>query len=177
VGSSSSDTSDTGEVEDRFMRERDAYAHLVRSGICNKGSVPKCYGWLQLTPQHLCQILALPDLSEKADELRFTESNPPKALLLEYFAGAVQIDIDNITEELADRAMRAMCDVHFAYVCHNDIHRRNILLLPHDRIVWVDFDHAWVPSCKRGLSRLAILYDAARTWGCLYQDLVCRCHL
>jgi hypothetical protein len=159
---------------DGFRRERDAYAHLIHAGICAKGSVPKCYGWLQLKPCHIQKIINLPaeKLSETGRNLINWKDIPTNALLIEYFPDAVRIDIDNITEKLANVALRGMYDIHTAYVCHNDVHPRNILVLPGERIVWVDFNSSGVPSRDRGMSRQLLLEEAAMTWGCLYQDLV-----
>jgi hypothetical protein len=159
---------------DGFRRERDAYAHLVYSGVCAKGSVPKCYGWLQLKPSHIQKIINLPadKLAETGRSLINWKDMPPNALLIEYFPDAVRIDIDNVTEKLAEVAMRGMCDIHAAYVCHGDIHPRNILVLPDERIVWVDFNHSGVPCRDKGMCRQSLIEEAFYTWGCFYQDLV-----
>ena len=159
-------------MERGFCRERDAYAHLLQSGACARGSVPMCYGWLTLTAHDIEKIIAIPDLAPSGKRLRFLKDSPPSAMLLEYFADAARLSIDNVSEKLADVAFRALYDVHKAYVYHGDIHERNVLVLPGGRVVWVDFNSSSVPADKSGLSRLALLEEAAQAWGLLYDELV-----
>ena len=165
-----------GQKGDNFARERAAYAHLVHFGVCDKGTVPKCYGWLELTKEHIKQIMELPTITGDArSRLYFRSDLPPRAIILEYFPSAVKIDIENVTEPLADLAVRGICEIHAAYVWHGDIHPRNILILPDsdpERVVWIDFDHSVVPCYEPRLTRLSLLDEAASVWACMYQDLV-----
>lgn len=163
-------------MEFGFRRERDAYAHLIRAGTCAKGVVPNCYGWLALTPHHIEKILTLSDdqLAPSGKRLFYWKDLAPHALLLEYFPTAVPVSIDNVTEKIADVAVRAMCDIHAAHVLHDDIHPRNILVFPGEpeRVVWVDFNSARVPCKEPKMSRQHLVEEAAAAWGCFYSDLV-----
>ena len=157
---------------DRFKQELDSYAHLQHYGICDKGVVPKCYGWFNLSRQHIKQILALPDISDDAQLMRRVKE-PPQAVVLEYFPDAVQLTIDNVTEKLADAALRGLCEIHSAYVMHGDIDGRNILVLPDERVVWVDFNHSQTPESARHCTRQHIFEELGRCWSEMYQELVC----
>ena len=156
----------------RFKQELDGYAHLQHYGICDKGVVPKCYGWLTLSPQHIQQILALPGISDTALLMKRVKK-PPQAVVLEYFPNAAQLTIDNVTETLADAALRGLYAVHSAYVMHGDIDGRNILVLPDDRVVWVDFNHSRTPESNQRCARQHIFEELARCWSEMYQELVC----
>ena len=158
-------------VTTRFEQERDAYAHLVHGGVCDKGTVPKCFGWLMLTDKHIEQFASLPSQEQDARLMRACEPRP-RAILLEYFLGAQQMDITNVTEKLADVAMRGLYDLHAAYVLHCDVHRRNILVLPGDRVVWVDFNNAKTPSGKLTMMRQEFMYEMDTAWARLYEELV-----
>ena len=97
------------------------------------------------------------------------------AIVLEYFPTAVNIDIDNVSEKLADVAVRGICGIHAAYVWHGDIHPRNILVLPDaDRpgVVWIDFDHSVVTAYEPRFNRLFLREEASIAWACMYQELV-----
>ena len=155
----------------RFEQERDAYAHLVHGGVCDKGIVPKCFGWLTLTDKHIEQFAALPNQEQDARVMRACEPRP-YAILLEYLPDAEQMDTTNVTEKLADIAMRGLYDLHAAYVLHCDVHRRNILVLPGDRVVWVDFNNAKVPSGKLTFRRQEFMYEMELAWTRFYEELV-----
>ena len=157
---------------DRFKQELDGYAHLQHYGICDKGVVPKYYGWFSLSRQHIQQILALPDISDAARLMRRVKE-PPQAVVLEYFPDAAQLTIDNVTEKLADAALRGLYEVHSAYVMHGDIDGRNILVLPDDRVVWVDFNHSRTPESAQRCARQHIFEELGRCWSEMYQELVC----
>ena len=158
-------------VTTRFEQERDAYAHLVHGGVCDKGIVPKCFGWLTLTHEIIDKFGTLPSQVDTARIMRNSETTP-RGILLEYFPDAQQMDVTNVTEKLADVAMRGLAEINMAYVLHCDVHRRNILVLPGDRVVWVDFDHAKVPSGKLTMIRQEFMYEMARGWTCFYEELV-----
>lgn len=157
---------------DVFEQEKEAYAHLLHYGICDKGVVPHCYGWLHLSSHHLQQISALP---EPSNDLRWMTRHtwmPIKAILIEYFPDAVRLTHDKLTEELADIALRGLYDIHSAYVVHGDIHHRNILLLPGKRIVWVDFNSSRNPSGELVCRRQEFLEELWRGWGEFYTKMV-----
>ncbi|OSD08689.1 hypothetical protein PYCCODRAFT_1473256 [Trametes coccinea BRFM310] len=158
----------------RFASEIEAYAHLQHYGACDAGAVPKCFGWLELTSDDLEAIAALPVVAEewryiKEDEL------PPKALLLEWFEGAQQLSIDNVTPAIADAGLRALYRVHASFVMHGDVHRRNILVLPGGRVVWIDFDAAFA-ACEstpdNPMRRQELFCELHRAWVFFYGELL-----
>lgn len=79
----------------------------------------------------------------------------------EVFVNAERLSRENITEDIADKVLRALCDVHATYVYHGDIHRRNILLLLGERIVWIDFDHSRCASNER-LGRVQLFRETLK---------------
>lgn len=156
---------------DPFDTECEAYAHLLHYGVCAAGAVPKCHGWLELGAQHLRQIGSLPDLSDRARAM-LRSGEPPRGILLEYFADAVQLNVSNVTETLADNALRGLYKIHASYVLHCDVHPRNILVLPGDRVVWVDFNFSRNASGDWYLPRQRLFYEFGRAWALFYQQLV-----
>ncbi|KAI9061101.1 hypothetical protein FKP32DRAFT_1678445 [Trametes sanguinea] len=156
---------------DAFEQELDGYAHLEHYGVVEKGIVPRCYGWLTLSPTHIAQILKLPKLSTAAKLMEHTRE-PPRAILLEYIADAQLLTTDNVTHELADITLRSLAEIHSAYVMHGDIHSRNILVAPGNRVVWVDFNNSCTPASPHCYDRALLLSELAECWGFLYYGLL-----
>ena len=154
-----------------FAFEYSAYAHLVHYGVCQRGTVPNCYGWSNLSKQHVERIQELEVISINSQ--RLVEERAPKGLLLEFIDGATKLSWRNITEKLADQVVRGLYDVHTAYVQHGDIHSRNILIRPDGRIVWIDFDRAETPFLKT-FEKGSLLLELEKCWGYVYTGLVRR---
>ena len=157
-------------VTTRFEQERDAYAHLVHGGVCDKGIVPKCFGWLTLTHEIIDKFGTLPSQVDTARIMRNSETTP-RGILLEYFPDAQPFSIQNVTYELAEQAARALYFVHAAYVMHGDINRRNVLLLSGGRVVWVDFNFSMCASDSR-LTREDLFTEFKEGWDAFYMRLV-----
>lgn len=155
----------------RFEQELDGYAHLQHYGIMNKGVVPQCYGWLTLTPAHIKQILALPKVSHAAELVKYA-TEPPRAILLEYFAGAQPLTVENVSMEIADLTLRGLVELHSAYVLHGDVHSRNILIVPGERVVWVDFNHSRTPVSPKPCDRLDLFDELSSCWSFMYKELL-----
>ncbi|KIP05260.1 hypothetical protein PHLGIDRAFT_162018 [Phlebiopsis gigantea 11061_1 CR5-6] len=158
----------------RFRREKEAYEHLLHSGACEKGLVPQCFGWLELTEEDRDTLLMLPDVPEEWRHIH-RDDGLPKALLLEFFDDAEPLTIDNITLKIADSAVRALYHIHASYVLHNDIHGRNVLVLPGQRVVWIDFDSAAVVSRStefRPVRRQELLNELVRSWNIFYNRML-----
>ena len=153
---------------DRFEQELDGYAHLQHYGICDKGIVPRCYGWLNLSSQHIQQILALPGISDDTRLMKRVK----EPVVLEYFPNAAQLTIDNVTEKLADIALRSLYEIHSAYVMHGDPYGRNILVLSDDRVVWVDFNYSRTPESAHRCRRRYLFEELGKCWSHMYQELV-----
>ena len=159
---------------ERFEKERHAYASLLAYGACNAGAVPMCYGWLTLSATDIKSIHELPDTDESCLGLD-QDDGPPKALLLQYFSDAQQLSAENITPQIADNAMRMLYHVHASYVMHNDVHRRNILVLPDNRVVWIDFDSCFRhddPDEERRFRRQDLFEEFSWAWTHFYDELV-----
>ena len=157
---------------DRFEQEKEAYAHLLDYGICAKGIVPHCYGWLELSKRHCERIEAILESSDLGNVPLTLLEEPPRAVLIEYFSDAVRLRHENITEALADKALRGLYEIHSAYVMHGDVHRRNILVLPDDRVVWVDFNFSWTPSSRLTCRRQELLGELYWGWSVFYHHMV-----
>ncbi|KIP04408.1 hypothetical protein PHLGIDRAFT_120719 [Phlebiopsis gigantea 11061_1 CR5-6] len=156
---------------DRFEQEKQAYAHLLHYGACAKGVVPHCYGWLELTSEHRQKISAVPGGEGIIIALPRIEG-PVRAILLEYFSEAVRLSYENLTEKLAEQAMRGLHQIHAAYVVHGDLHRRNILVLPGDRIVWVDFNFSRTPSGDLSCRRQELFQELHSGWCEFYSKML-----
>lgn len=159
----------------RFRKEVEAYAHLLHYGVDKAGVVPHCYGWLDLSDEDLDKIDGLPVFEEsELQPLQGTRRNP-KGVLLEYFEDTKILSIDTVTYELGEIALKGIHAIHSAYVKHGDISRRNLLLLPNNRIVWIDFDHSVCASernKKYRPDRKALLRELSETWCIFYGTLV-----
>jgi hypothetical protein len=153
-----------------FQREYEAYAHLLDYGVCEKGVVPYCYGWLTLTQHDLCKILAVPSISDSAKALA-SENCPLNGILLEYLPDAERLTEQNITSDIAVQAMKALRGIHTAYVRHGDVHRRNIMLVKGERVVWIDFDCSMCPS-NRNFYLQEMFLELSEAWDYIYGRLV-----
>lgn len=157
----------------RFAREKDAYEHLLHYGACAKGAVPHCYGWQELSVDDISKILALPDISDDLRTLK-NDDGPPKAIMLEYFEGAQRTSVDNITEDIADAGMRAMCSIHASYILHSDTSGRNLLFFPSGRVVWIDFDTSATVHDEYPIRTQDLLSELSSLWSYFYESLVSR---
>lgn len=166
-----------------FYQEKETYAHLLHYGVCDKGIVPHCFGWLDLSHEDINALRSFKIYSDDRDDLCATsniyEELPPKGLLLEYLPSFDVLSIHTITTPIAEKVIRSMCDVHAAYVKHGNIHRRNILLLPEGRIVWSNFDNSVTIALDRSegehmpkLTRQRLMEELSAVWSLLYVGLV-----
>lgn len=125
-----------------------------------------------LSPTHIEAILEMPEKNDRAVDLEFGDE-PAKVIILEYFPDAEMMSIDNVTHPIADKALRGLADVHAAYVLHEDIHRHNILVLPGECVVWVDFNQSRNGSSKK-LTRSDLFPELSEGWDYLYMSMVRR---
>ena len=141
----------------RFRKERRAYNRLSHHGVCAQGIVPQCFGWLHL--------------DKKSIERMGLQGRGAYALVLEYLVDAQPITSHNITIDIADKALRGLREIHAAFVGHYDTDGKgNILLLPGDRVVWIDFDFS---CCGSSATRGYLRYELAKCWSYFYNVLVC----
>lgn len=142
----------------RFDNERKAYANLIHFGVCADGFAPRCFGWFSL------------HVDPKAKWLSpfANDPEPPNAILLEFLPESEQMNVRNITYEVAQNAMLALARVHAAGVLHRDINPRNHLVLPEGRVVIIDFDTALSWPDKR-VNRLELKWESESAWNLYFQ--------
>ena len=88
---------------------------------------------------------------------------------------AKQLTAPVITQQIVDNALRALYRVHTAYVQHGDIHQRNILPLPDNRVVWINFDNAICGTERNDAlqtQRGNLLDESAEGWSLSYGAMV-----
>ncbi|KZT20362.1 hypothetical protein NEOLEDRAFT_1182567 [Neolentinus lepideus HHB14362 ss-1] len=142
----------------RFENERKAYANLLHFGVCDDGYAPRCLGWFTLHVDHNAKWLSP----------FFNDSAPPNALLLEFLPESEQLNVRNISCEVAQNAMHALARCHTAGVLHRDINPRNHLVLPGGKAVIIDFDTALSWPDKR-VSRLEMKWESESAWNLYFQ--------
>lgn len=182
----------------RFRKEKAAYEHLLHFGVVDAGIVPCCYGWLALSRPDIEKCCALviedtedPDYevqrwynsvvyaegpdSPSRPQLLSDDRRPPKALLLEWIPDASPLSWTNITPTVAKAALEALHKCHTAHVLHDDLTHGNILLLPGDRIMWIDFDKSTCGTetkWNNRLTRQRLLSELSEAWSDFYNFLV-----
>jgi hypothetical protein len=119
----------------RYRSEVKAYQNLQKSGVCDRGHVPRFYGSLE----RLDPALFAPHL-----DLFLRDGQHPSAILLEYLSNTQQLNCENYSEDRMNMAITGINDIHSAYVEHYDPYPKNILLVQGspERVVWIDFDVA-----------------------------------
>lgn len=168
---------DPPDPNELFTCEKEAYAHLLHYGVCTQGAVPNCYGWAELSADHVAAIVSLPFDNSNFDPDEFDLQEDLKvgvaikAIVLEYFPDAENLSIHNVTREIAEKAFKALYAIHTAYVRHNDVHCRNILVLPDGRVVWIDFDNARCPSLHN-VTRFSLFQEFREGWDYMYMTMV-----
>lgn len=106
--------------------------------------MPQSYGWTVLSAEHVQRIAQVPDNTAEACLLARYD-RPIGGIVLEYFPEAQRLSHDSVTEKVADNALRGLYALHSAYVRHCDVDLRNILVLPGERVLSVDFIFAVCP--------------------------------
>ncbi|KAI0644134.1 hypothetical protein C8Q79DRAFT_1073399 [Trametes meyenii] len=175
--------------KERFDIELSAYSHLMHSGVCDTGAAPRCFGWMEFSPQNARDANKLVRETQRnmspsdPDEVPvlafpvFDDASPAVALVLEYLPNSTPLIIENVTPRRADMALRALSRVHGAYILHGDVWKsRNILVVRDDegdgeRVVIVDYDHAMDPTMGL-VTRLILLTELARTWILTYNYML-----
>jgi serine/threonine protein kinase len=113
-----------------FNLERAAYEHLQAAKI--EGYIPHVYGFDSRT-------LSTWGISAKSedDELHY-------AIVMEWIENGEQVSSENISISSAAMLIAGLEKVHKVGVLHNDIYKRNILVVrDEDRGVWTDFSCAY----------------------------------
>jgi hypothetical protein len=120
----------------RYRSEARAYINLKKSGLCDRGIVPKVYRFIErLDPKNF-----EPELHHF-----LRDKHLPNAILLEYPTGASSMNYLKYPEERMKIAIKGIRQIHeLALVEHVDTYSRNILIVPGtpERVLWTDFDIA-----------------------------------
>ncbi|CAL1698038.1 unnamed protein product [Somion occarium] len=144
-----------------FEREKDAY-DILSQHESSKNSILRCYGWLDMDRA---------DALKLHPKLSSVDGTSVKALLFEHIDGLIPLSVENVTTDIAEAALKALCGVHAAHVLHGDIRRRNMLLLPDGRVVWAGFGAAKSAS-HHPLRRQDFWNEAASAWTLLYSKML-----
>ncbi|KAJ5569497.1 uncharacterized protein N7459_008927 [Penicillium hispanicum] len=119
----------------RFRCESNAYKKLLAAGVCERGFVPKFYGYIH----ELDPAAFYPTLQHFG-----RDKFKPRAILLEFLPDSESLNCVNYFDALYPQAVEGMKEIHRAGVHHQDVWPKNLLLVrgDPDRLVWVDFDVA-----------------------------------
>ncbi|CAL1698033.1 unnamed protein product [Somion occarium] len=144
-----------------FEREKEVYAILSQLES-SKNSILRCYDWLHM--DHTDALNLHPNLS-------LVDATTIQALLFEHIDGLVPLSVKDVTTDIAEAALKALCGVHAAHVLHGDIRRQNMHLLPDGRVVWTGFGAAKSAS-HHPLRRQDFWNEAASAWTLLYSKML-----
>ncbi|BDD62575.1 hypothetical protein MPDQ_000908 [Monascus purpureus] len=119
---------------DPFKCESHAYHRLKSAGLCDRGYVPKFYGFIEdIDPGEWEPHLE----SFRGDNLR------PNAVLMEYVPDMRTIDLSNFSHERIHQLRRVLAEMHAAGVYHADAYPQNMKVQENSgRVLWIGFDHA-----------------------------------
>ena len=115
-------------------------------------------------------------MPRKDDWLQPFRSDPKrlKVLVLEFLPCASKMALRWTTPQTTQATMDALNIIHRAGIVHDDIHPRNLLVLPKDRVVWIDFELAGIRSRHHYVTPETLHHELKLCWGWLYRKLVCR---
>jgi serine/threonine protein kinase len=129
----------------RFRSELNAYRNLQYFGLCERGVVPRYYGYVnRLDPANF-----RPHLNHFADDMY-----SPSAIFLEDLQDAEELNSVNYSDSRIQTAICGLDEIHRALIQRRDIYTKNILIIPGppERIVWIDFDVAVTFPNKEAMS-------------------------
>ena len=97
---------------------------------------------------------------------------PASAVVLEYIEQAQRASPSNMTDAIAEEALRGLQLIHNAHVLHNDGETRNMLVYPESgKVVWIDFSSAEINRSVR-----SAIGERTRVKLILYVDTVLTSH-
>jgi len=110
-----------------FNLEKTAYELLQDANIV--GYIPHVYGYGYRT-------LSDWGIPSSEDDIYY-------GFVMEWLGKAEKVSAENITLDSAAMLLEGLADIHRAGVLHNDMYRRNIMVIPgEERGVWIDFSCA-----------------------------------
>lgn len=119
----------------RFRCELNAYRNLSSYGVCEKGHVPRYYGYMdRLDPTRF-----RPYLDDFNNDLY-----APQAIIFEYLPNPEALNCVNYSKQRYQKAIDGIEEIHQALIRHNDVYPKNLLLVPgeQERVLWINFDVA-----------------------------------
>ncbi|CAG8176284.1 unnamed protein product [Penicillium salamii] len=117
----------------RFRCELNAYHSLRKFGVCDRGFVPAFHGFIDRVD---------PTAFHPPLECFIGDEFQPRVIFLEYLADIERLNCVNYSEDLFRGAIQGIQEIHNAFVHHDDIYPKNMLVVSGKRIVWIDFDIA-----------------------------------
>ncbi|KAI0644120.1 hypothetical protein C8Q79DRAFT_1011914 [Trametes meyenii] len=166
--------------EDSFKKEAAAYARFSRFGTWKSSAVLQCHGVATLNIESLKRVAMRSSVSSPAclrELVVAYRSRTVHGLVFDDLGGAEVLSITNVTYQVADKALRALHEIHHAYVLQGAPMSGSILVGKGDsdeeRVVWVNFS---VSSCPENnandVTRAGLLDELARGWSLLYARLI-----
>lgn len=126
------------QLKGRYQNEVNAYRFLYAYEVPQQGIVPQIHGVLPYINKTKLAALLGDSIPENAPIV-----TPAAAVMMEFIDGAVAPTPENMTPEIAKRALRGLRIIHNAHVLHGDAEARNILIQPRTgKVVWIDFSSA-----------------------------------
>ncbi|KAI0666371.1 hypothetical protein C8Q78DRAFT_1059137 [Trametes maxima] len=169
-----------GNFEASFKKEAAAHARFSRFGTWNSSAVLQCHGVATLDIEPLKCVAMRPSVSSPAclrNLVVVYNSRTVHGLVFDDLGGAEVLSINNVTYPVADKALRALHEIHNAYVLQGAPTSRSILVGKGDsdeeRVVWVDFSMSSCPeNDANNVTRAGLLDELARGWSLLYARLI-----
>jgi serine/threonine protein kinase len=151
------------QLQGRYLKEVNAYRFLCHYEVPEQGVVPQIYGVIPSINKRKLSTLLGDSIPENLPIV-----TPAAAVVMEFIDGAVPPTRENMTPEIAKRALRGLRTIHNAHVLHGDAEARNILVNPKTgKVVWIDFSSATI---NRIIMKAIIERDPVRQL--LYHTLV-----
>jgi predicted Ser/Thr protein kinase len=135
-----------------YLDEVNAYRHLYFHGIIDEGIVPRIFGIDKWGVKQFKKTLRGAEIAAGMDF-------PVRVILMEYLEEAEELREENVTLDMAMKALRGIRRIHLASVKHGDVAPRNILVLPSGRVVWIDFSSA---QCNASHYHRAVEYEEVK---------------
>jgi serine/threonine protein kinase len=128
------------QLKGRYTNEVNAYRFLCHYEVPEQGIVPKIFGVFPSINKTKLGALLGHSIPENAPIV-----TPAAAVVMEYIEGAVSPKPENMTPEIARKALRGLRIIHNAHVLHGDAEARNLLIHPKTgKVVWIDFSSAQI---------------------------------
>ena len=112
---------------------------------------------------------------DRKDWLQPFRSDPKrlKVLVLEFLPCASKMALRWTTPQTTQATMDALNIIHRAGIVHDDIHPRNLLVLPEGRVMWIDFELAVTWPHNYYVTTETLHNELRQCWDWLYVHLLC----